>query len=74
MEDRVMYRSLEEILGTQQPVKAALPRGQSATGNERGRGEDDQPAPGEQPATEELSPIDHAAVPPLTTPDDTSGG
>ena len=35
---------------------------------------EEQPVPGEQPAPQEPPPIDHAPVPPLTAPEDTSGG
>lgn len=68
-----MYRSLEEILGTYDPVKPAVPGRWSDAGGSN-RAEEEAPAPGEQPAVEEVPPIDHAPVPPLTTPDDTSGG
>ena len=36
--------------------------------------DEDVPAPGEQPAVEDVPVIDHAPVPPLTTPGDTEGG
>jgi hypothetical protein len=36
--------------------------------------EEDRPIPSEQPPIEDIPPIDHAPVPPLTEPEDTEGG
>jgi hypothetical protein len=63
-------RSSEEILSTHEQWKAAmLEKGWRAAGNEPHNDEVREQAP-----LEEMPPIDHAPVPPLTTPDDTEGG
>ena len=42
--------------------------------DDRLRDADEPPTPGEQPIIEDVPPIDHAPVAPLTTPEDTEGG
>jgi hypothetical protein len=54
-----LVRPMEEITAMDTPIPAP--------------GIDDD-VPGRQPAPAEPPPLDHAPVPPLTTPDDTEGG
>lgn len=56
------------------PLMAAIIKGVWNDDDRPAGRDEDAPVPGRPPAHEDIPPIDHAPVPPLTEPDDTEGG